>query len=261
MNIFPDVTSWMKFVEEAVKRKPVPSCLNDIQSKYRALLQQRVFQSQQTAIECFTDSYKTYATLMTRSPIIKEAFVTKCKKHFLMHIIAHQRSIGKSQAFDCEKGTRNGFISLSYFNHSCVPHIVILMHENRLIGITLRPIVIGEQVFISYNGVGVQPFRSTDRIDLYERFGFRCKCERCESKAYTTSPFIVNADFEFIQSLIREEIETTGFLTFTKEKATIIQNKCINVLNKFGRQHWSKDLELLMVALSNSLCFQLKNEN
>lgn len=82
MNIFPDVTSWMKFVEEAVKRKPVPSCLNDIQSKYRALLQQRVFQSQQTAIECFTDSYKTYATLMTRSPIIKEAFDTKCKKNF-----------------------------------------------------------------------------------------------------------------------------------------------------------------------------------
>ncbi len=183
MSIFPDIQSLMEFVQDVVKEKSktLPELLIDMKSKYRAFLQLSVFLSPTTLDECLKLGNDWYNNLMLRE-IIQKQFDTEEKKSFLMHLTVHHILIASTNAYlPAPADARFLFIAASYFNHSCEPNVFRANYQNRLVFITTRPIQAGEQLFIRYNDlIDAEPV-ARRQAHFMEKYGFQCKCERCES--------------------------------------------------------------------------------
>lgn len=183
MGIFPDTQSLMEFVQDVVKEKSktVPESLIDEKSKYRAFLQLSVFLTPTTLDECLGLANDWYNNLMLRELITKQ-FDTEEKKSFLMHLTVHHILIASTNAYlPAPADARFLFIASSYFNHSCEPNVLRANHQNRLVFITTRPVHAGEQLYIRYNDlIDAEPV-ARRQAHFMEKYGFQCKCERCES--------------------------------------------------------------------------------
>lgn len=183
MSIFPDTQSLMEFVQDVVKikTKTVPESLIDEKSKYRAFLQLSIFLTPKISKECLGLANDWYNNLLLRDVIAKR-FDTEEKKSFLMHLTVHHILVISTNAFiPAPDDARFLFIASSYFNHSCEPNVLRVNYQNRLVFITLRPILAGEQLYVRYNDIIDAEPVAQRQAHFMEKYGFHCKCERCES--------------------------------------------------------------------------------
>eukprot|EP01043_Picozoa_sp_COSAG02_P001170 COSAG02_NODE_23_length_52893_cov_58.101868_50_plen_410_part_00 len=69
------------------------------------------------------------------------------------------------------------FLTAAYFNHSCVPNVCVTNSGDQLVFRTIRPVVMGEELVISY----VDAVEQTSlRQEKFRRaYGFECRCLRC----------------------------------------------------------------------------------
>lgn len=101
--------------------------------------------------------YSVYQSLMKQRDICAK-FNTEKHQRFLMHLVKHHANILiTSSAASIEVSgaiftTEIHALIASFFNHSCAPNVVTICVDNRIIGITIRPIKAGDQLFISYFG-------------------------------------------------------------------------------------------------------------
>lgn len=124
LNIFDNnAERLMDFVEGVTKESvyQAPVSLNDMTSKYRALLQLNTFTSDKNKKLHYRPAYMIYYSLMAMESM-KKIFDTKQKKRFLMHLALHHYvviSINNFRNVDCDAIEDEGaFIICSYFNHA-----------------------------------------------------------------------------------------------------------------------------------------------
>lgn len=252
LKIFPNIESFMRFVEDAVNEKnlTVPESLEDMKSKYRALLQLNVFLSEQNENICLRTAYVTYSSLMLRKSI-KMIFKTNHQKRFLMHLVLHHNYVHSSNAFDSMDGRICEFIISSYFNHACASNVVGRSTGNLRYIITTRPIKKGQQLFVNYMGY----FKPVAECQTYlsENFGFQCNCERCKPDhnlcGSTLTDFQSDDDYKYLIEEY-EKLPNYGYEE-KNEKLKTLQNKIIDVLNRFGDRHWCDELENLIDKFEN----------
>lgn len=254
VNIFPCVDELMTFVEETVKQKrnEAPTSTSDPKSKYFSFLQLNVHWTLSRDIQFPILIYEVFEYISMLASL-REIFDTPKKIRFLMHLIGQHICIISNNAF---KSTtqRSVYLTQSYFNHSCSPNLIHYRYQNKSICITSRPIEKGEQLFISYLALDhVTEFRQNH---LYENYGFRCKCERCEPCFRS-----IASDKRKFPNIMKEILDlavSMKNLTGTSkcfDKKIVLQRKemCIEFLSKYGRLHWNDQIQVVTQDLMKFL--------
>ncbi|KAG4067494.1 hypothetical protein HA402_002771 [Bradysia odoriphaga] len=243
MSIFSDIDSLMDFVQDVVKEKskPVPQTLNDEKSKYRAFLQLSFFFTPSTWEDYLGLAHDWYNNLMLRD-FITERFDTEEKKTFFMHLTLHHIMIASTNAYVPAPGdARLLCIASSYFNHSCEPNVFRVNYQNSLVFITTRPIRAGEQLYVRYNESIDGESVARRQNHFMEKYGFRCKCERCEPAVpgplvdMYTKGLAAHPDYQYVLTEIQQE---PGLNFEDNAKLMLLQSKCLDLLNQFGDDHW-----------------------
>lgn len=246
---FTDVENLIVFVEEAIKEERIkpPNSLNDVKSKFKALLQ--LSKNDNPTAETFRaalkDAYVIYTSLQKRKSI-QNMFDTEGKKRFLMHLVLHLRCVAQNNGFTVEGIKMSLYIIASYFNHACASNVSGLnTDENVRYCRTNRPIKAGQQLFITYLGdLFCEPSVAYCQTHLYENFGFQCKCERCKpnevSWSMNSHRMQLDADFQMF-NLRYYDFMNDGVGT-EEEKEIILEKKAFDVLNRHGDKHWCDEL-------------------
>lgn len=248
VNIFPNVENLMNFVEAAIKKqgKVAPHSLGDVKSKLRALLQLSSHNcpTPEKSRYHLREAYIIYNTLLLRKSIQK-LFKSERKKRFLMHLVLHIKCVITNNGFNSDERMSLYIIS-SYFNHACAPNVIGMYTDGNVrFCKTIRPIKAGQQMFITYLG----DVNCKDTVDdcqsiLYQNFGFECKCERCKpdkrSRALNSCNMQLDRDYQFLSTKLYEFIDD-GVGT-KEEKKSILEQKTVDILNRFGDKHWCDEL-------------------
>lgn len=255
-NLFSNTDDWMHFVENSIKNSnAVPISLHDVKSRYQALLQLNIVHRKDFLVKDLSSARQIFLRLLHRD-FIKKAFDTERKERLLRHVILqHIRAIS-SNGYEHFEKIKNAFIILSYFNHSCVPNTFLFYgnNGNKAIGITLRPIKNGDQLFVTYaGGHSVKP---VDRTYLLQNFGFDCKCERCEPKTSVSATVNLNLDREY-QNIIRET-HKRPLLDFKGKKLVDLKRKYVKLLQKYGKMHYCNELGTLMMGFATLIANGLR---
>lgn len=249
INIFPNVDAMIQFVRQSVEQntKCVPDSLHDLESKYRAFLRLNVYTGTTKSNENYEGAYKVYQDLMLRKKIVNQ-FITNAQKHFLMHLILHHIFI-LNNSYQCNVNNHCAFILPSYVNHSCAPNLLFANNANQIIFVTMRPIKAKEQLFQTYLGdiLSEVPYDSVEyrRQYLYDLFGFLCECERCTP----TGKKMDWQDFTKTTEHVSVVLQSKALMEkpkFDKINLLILQKRCIDFLNRFGRMQWCDDLGMMM---------------
>ncbi|XP_055295380.1 SET domain-containing protein 3-like [Sitodiplosis mosellana] len=247
IDIFQNVDSLIQFVESVIndksKTKVVPSAIGDMKSKYRIFLQLNLLGNAMKRGISLARARNVYEKLMGY-PTIKTMFSTKAKKRFFIHLCVLHVSIVLSNLFNTNtiSGT---YLLRSFFNHSCAPNVLFYHYENKCIGITSRLIRKGEQLFMIYNPtcwstpLNKQPMA---RIE-YE---FQCDCEKCKSTNWPNSSKRIKSDpdIQYIESFMSEANGPIDDFSHHQNYLNI-QQRCINVLNKYGNLPWTTELNMV----------------
>lgn len=243
LDAIPDVDELMAFVKDAMSSdmKEVPVALVDKRSKYRAFLKLDIFMPSLSDNRFYLRSaYKFYLNLIQRR-IIKEKFNTVDKQRFLMHLTLYHYCLLTCSS---NKRTRDQCVHLtkSFFNHSCVPNILLTECANLTVGTTVFPIKKGQQLFVSY-------FQGEDdHIDDRQRhiamvLNFCCKCQRCEPRNWPIVINILHNDPVYIRDVFSQFVPS---LFDDKRKMLRLKNECIKYLNKYAGYGWNDELNNLI---------------
>ncbi len=261
IGMFTDIDQLIEFVENVInsERITAPHSLDDVKSKFRALLQlsKNDRPIEMKSEERFKESLLIYNNILLRKSI-RKMFETEQKSRFLMHLVLHLNCVAINNGFTAtmpDDGQKMSmYIIASYFNHSCAPNVLGMnTDQNVRYCRTVRPIKAGQQLFISYlNDCSAQPdhnfmeqMDSADRRKmLYENFNFRCKCERCvpNMKFWLMNARAMRSDHLF-------QWLNKGFGAFLNDnvgekakKIAMVEMKIVDLLNRFGDKHWCDEL-------------------
>lgn len=253
ISIFPNADDLMEFVEDSIKTRgrEIPQSLNDVKSKFRTFLQLSVLKSAKKQENLLDMSYKIYMNLLSHD-IIGLKFDTKKKRNFLKHLVTHNRSLLQSNNF----GSRSHmpvFINFCYLNHSCAPNLSFAYWNNQLVGITVRPVRKGQQLFTNYvqslsSEMPLLHFNAARQQGFLNVFGFQCTCEKCKSNKWPQHNSHIASDPEYIvckkelEKYMEFRDEEEGYEIDRKE-SLFFQNKCIGLLKKYGNDKWSMETE------------------
>lgn len=239
VSSFPNAESLIKFVEIALATRDLDSseCTSNSQTKYRFFLKLLALPTDiSTVRQQIFNAYK----LLLEIPLIGQFFRTKQEKNFLMHLIWQHLCILNTNAF----GTRHSkldFVCMdtignltSLFNHSCAPNTLRINYGNKMIAYILRPVKMGEQLFINY-ATG-----SENVINMQRTLRFQCKCSKCEPcwKQEDRNQINSDPDYLFFAHVKREEFKD-------HRKRSILKAKLQNLLTIYGRLAWSPEFELI----------------
>lgn len=255
---FSSIPSLMDFVEDAIQptANNIPDRLDDAKSMYRALLQLNVITTHANRKILFQQqAYIVFQYLFLRKDI-QDWFDTEQKKRFLMHLILHQICVIFLNSFSTDDGRMNAYVLFSYLNHACGSNLRCISRSNMRYGITLRPIKAGQQLFISYltDVFGDTSVAETQQ-EMHASFGFRCSnCERCkpnERRSWENSKLMQSdADYRFL-SLQSSDWKKINDGRSEKEKQKILKEKTVDILNRFGSNHWCDELASMMEYYDN----------
>lgn len=242
-KMFPNAQSLIDFVEDAVQSEAneVPSRLDDMESKYRGLLQLNKLRKSLS----YQQTYITYKLLLLNKGVA-QWFNTEERRRFLMHLVYHHHCVVWPT-----HGQMNAFILFTYLNHACASNLRTINIANMRFGVTLRPIKKGEQLFISYlaDDFGDIPVEETQQ-KIFDGFGFRCNnCERCkpdEELSEENVKMLQNDPdnrFVFMRAI---ELEQSTDVRGKNEQRKLLKEKVVGMLNRYGSKHWCKELAQLM---------------
>lgn len=259
MSVLPNVENLIEFVQEAIKKqgKIAPHSLGDVKSKLRALLQLSTHScpSVEKNREYLREAYITYNSLLLRKSI-KKLFETEQKKRFLMHLVLHIKCVITNNGFNSDERMSLYIIS-SYFNHACTPNVIgMYTDENVRFCRTTRPIKAGQQLFITYLGdVYCEESVEYCQTFLYRNFGFQCKCERCQpnkkSWAMNSYNMELDQDYQLLTTKYKYDKFMNDGVGTKEEKKAILEEKIVDLLNRFGDKHWCDELAAIIEYYEN----------
>lgn len=250
MSIFENTQHLMNFVEMVVndKIKTAPITLNDMKSKYRALLQLSTFASVKNKKLYFQQAFVIYNSLILLKTINKQ-FNSLEKKRFLMHLVLHHDIVISINNFRSENYSttedEGAFIICSYFNHACAPNLMVKRTGRIRYCITTRPIKTGKQLYVTYFGdLFCEKTVQDCQEYLYKNYGFRCKCERCRCKANVLSKNSLIVSDPAYQYLCREQLKAK-YIAYNVIKLIHMQETFVDLLNRYG-EHWCEELDTVI---------------
>ncbi|XP_037045315.1 uncharacterized protein LOC119080850 [Bradysia coprophila] len=230
INLFPTIFALRKFVEDAVKadKMEIPASVLDEESKYRMFL--KLWRPPMMK-DFIPSTYNYFHTIMCIS-VIRMKFNTEVKRRFLMHLVGHHAVI---MLFNSWQGQLSLFTSL--LSHSCAPNIQEVYFDSRTALITIRPIKRGDQIYSAYKTETSMAAQRLNRKEEIERkFGFRCKCLKCEGK------MVEMRSIE--EDPIYKRISETHLLGCNRVMLEDYISTCIGLLNKYKRLPlWSRQLD------------------
>ncbi|XP_037033180.1 SET and MYND domain-containing protein DDB_G0273589-like [Bradysia coprophila] len=263
IGIFPHVESLIEFVENAIDYEcKAPDSLNDVKSKLRAFLQlsKNDCPTAKKGHERIVEAHRIYKGLLLRKSI-QTMFETERKKRFLMHLVLHLNCAMINNGYDADNGFEMSiYIISAYFNHSCAPNVLgINTHHSVRYCQTVRPIKAGQQLFASYVGdLTVAPGQnSIHEIDsdcrqrmLYENYGFRCECERCKPnmRSWQTNSHRMQSNRFFQWFHAKCDSFMNSGVGAQQEKAAMLEKKMVEILNRFGDNHWCNELASMIAS-------------
>lgn len=244
LNILPIVERLMRFVENVLqdpkKSEVVPSSLVDMESKYRLFLSLNLWLGNTKEQDLIAKGYDVFKIIM-QHPSYKAAFSSQKNKRFLMHLCVYHVYIVLSNSF--QSATGGIFLLKNHFNHSCAPNVLASTYENKTIGVTSRRIKKGEQLFITYGGHYFSHPRAERQKGLFNDFGFKCECEKCENKRWPVSSCTMKSDRGFQQ--LAKELDMKKIDLADGPKCSILKRRCLDILAKYGDHPWSIEKDLL----------------
>lgn len=145
---------------------------------------------------------------------------------FLQHLISHFIGVININTFEKNLGhgktkTKKGtamyiYDILSLINHSCAPNLMNFFDDNTMICIANQNIEKGSQLYMSYVDVEeLKLKKKLRRLELQDRFGFLCNCDRCKQNVEPTAN-----QFNDANKVTMAEMETkiTGNATTLSDK-------------------------------------------
>lgn len=235
VNLFPSIDELISFVEEAVTsgKLEIPKSVLDQQSKYRMFLTLWI----PPKMEDFVPNvYKLFKSIL-RLEEIKKLFDSTTKQRFLMHLIGQHALV---LLFNSIQGQM--CVLMSLFSHSCAPNVQEIWIDNRTACITIRKIKKGEQLCLAYMTEETMQSQQKDhKMEIYSKFGFRCKCVKCENKLVHMKQ--IERDTYFLQ------INNANVDPKNKVQLQELITKCVALLNKYGHLQWSYQLDYISKRL------------
>lgn len=193
-----DVGSLQEAIEELLDgnyniRQQIPSRIESIQSRFKTIMRLH------TIPDHLREAEIEFAyNLIMSFPMVNERFQWENDQSFLKILLAHSILVIKANGFStCRNGEKEWtdtarrilYDSVSFFNHSCSPNVINALRGNRMILISSRGIVAGEQLCISYTEFDLDQSKNLTltnteqrRKYLRDNWGFDCECERCTNE-------------------------------------------------------------------------------
>ncbi|XP_031630400.1 SET and MYND domain-containing protein 4-like isoform X2 [Contarinia nasturtii] len=244
-EIMCSIEEWMEFVENVVKEKnveEVPLSIVDDKSKYRMFLKLNLWMTEENKKDHVDRANEVFDMLM-RIQDIKDSFDTLKKMRFLMHLCIMHVNLVRCNSFHTEM-YGGIFLIRNHLNHSCAPNILCSAFQNKSICISSRRIKKGDQLFISYGDTYWDPHPLHERQqNLWNDFGFQCKCEKCRNTNWPISSEKVQSDpdFQNIQAdLWKEKFGYPDLAKCVSRKRT-----CLELLKKYSDLPWCTQLDLV----------------
>lgn len=273
VNLFATAKELQKFVEDAVfsDHMEIPESILDEKSKYRAFLklwhEPNVYQRKMFGQQV----YFVYKKLLD-NPIVGSKFNSKETQRFLMHLVAQHYCIinySGNIVFD-NSDERVGWnleefrsVIAMYLNHSCAPNATLVSYNGYNVIVTIRPIKAGEQVFLSYFRNDRIQHSTIDRKKYISvRCGFSCNCERCNGKSLSTGERneIKKDDcYRFIEQN-KPEIDFLTERPIQTPLAKELEEKCIDLLNRYGRKIWCQEIDFVTDCYRRLLAVKFNNK-
>lgn len=168
-----NIDNLMALVEHSFDSSDLPESATELQSKYRLFLKLQKFPRMGR-----NATRETFRMIMTIQ-LIEDLFDSAPKQRFLEKLLSHHSAIIGLNSFGDETSTSISVVA-SLLNHSCLPNLLHKNIGNWIICKTARPIMKGEQLFISYLGDCNEPTEWRQK-ELQWIFQFECECPRCSS--------------------------------------------------------------------------------
>lgn len=149
-----------------------------------------------------------------------------------------------SYEVSCDNGVSIHFSMhdiISRLNHSCAPNLFYITDENNIAHcITVRPIIKGEQLFVSY--LGEMDFESKkERQDyLDETWAFKCKCDKCIPTEDQSKSIAEDQSFKYIKQ---------HFKDLPLKNRQRMRKECLTWLRKYGHS-WTECVDYVVKCLS-----------
>lgn len=251
INTFETVAELMEFVEKCRQSNPleITESVDTPMAKYRAFFKLAITPTSERVSDMFRPAYLIYNCIMGSK--LRNKFETVASQRFLVHLTIHHAIILRVNAFggctepgnglfgqnvDDEGKQRQQNIHLfsSYFNHSCIPNAVLLVHDCLAVCRAIRPIKPGEQVFFTYIDDESYSMTKKERNNQLELiYGFRCQCEFCRKgdQNLSNDQLQMDADFRFVAINVPEFIARLN-----TDLLQDIKTHCIAFLNRYPIQ-------------------------
>lgn len=244
ISLFKNVNSLMEFVEKAVKSKDIPISTIDAKSQYRLFLSLHVSMNESEKESLLFEAQKIFITLQS-APAITSVFGSMAKQRFLQHLVLHHLLVTARNRFQILaegehlKSTEIATMACM-FNHSCSPNAFHHVIDDQTVLVTIRPILKGEQVFISYLGEEAGQSTFFRRMRLVNDFGFFCECDKCEPRCLQADRIAMQSDsyYKYVKQNYKTAFEE-------RVRRIALKEVCIGFLNKYGHFPWSEELNLV----------------
>lgn len=185
-----------------------PESINDDLSKFYCILNLKQNQYPEE------DAFDAFSMIM-QFPRIKSLFTGDGRKCFLQRLLMHNLAVIHENGFNTELienvPRKTLFDIVSFFNHSCTPHMLIFSEGKKIFGIASRDIETGTQLCISYKHFFDTASETEERRTiLRDLWGFECNCERCRW-ADRNGEEITPTQIKQAQSRIKQKLEEGGY--------------------------------------------------
>lgn len=246
-NAFANVDELIAFVENMLKNGGTIQPLNrmDAQSKYRAFFES--CPDWWIYGLCLEQAYLFYQLLLEQTEMAT-FFRTNAHRRFLMHLVHHHilmilwGAYNKRIAPIGGEGITDTYINIVAKNlkHSCTPNVCHVLRNGSINCIVIRPIIKGEQLFISY--VTLYDFGTeAQRREWLKQRSVNCGCKRCELKPLPSNHQMKSdLNFQHIQSMFKMQTFHKGL--YDRKKVDTMKEKCFDFLQKFGQMQCSAEL-------------------
>lgn len=261
IDTFNTVDRLVEFVENVLDESPdqLPKSLPDFTSKYHFFL--KLEKSTTFHAKLLVEVCKIFDNLLLL-PKIATIFHSIEKQRFLMHLVGHHFLVIKNNCILSREpwSMMSVFNVLSMLNHSCAPNLYHPRKGKRQYCVTIRPVEKGQQLFISYLSINDQSFAEQRQAKLKSTWGFNCMCDNChmiDKPLMTLDHYYehIVANYRDIESECSNNAANDKHcqetLNFHSENQSILMDKCITFLNKYGHLQMSAEIQRVTVIFIN----------
>lgn len=237
IETFLTVEHLMEFVKNVLHEEAdkIPTSLHHPQSKYHFFF--KLNKSAPFHSKYLSKIHQIYKNVMML-PKVSTIFNSNEKQYFLMHLILHHFLVIKTNSILSKSpwSTVSVFNVLSMLNHSCAPNLYHPRKGKQQYCVTIRPVKMGEQLFISYMPLNNELSEAERQAKFTSSWGFMCKCEKCHSIKEPINSDEITTDWNY--RFLLEHYNNEG----NAPHLPILLESCTTFLNKYGKSQWSTEI-------------------